>query len=84
MKTKDQKRNEIHELITTLRRNYPDWPSTFGPCSNDCGRNARGSGLCAYCCEDRLAQLTSKELASELHKHILGQRMCIDEMIECF
>ncbi len=64
-------KRELYDIIHDLQRNYPGFPSTFGPCINQCGNHARGGGYCADCCEKQLASLTgSKKLASELHFHI--------------
>ena len=59
-------------LIGGLLRQYPYWPSTFGPCNTDgCSESARGSGYCANCFEKKLAEfIGNKELASELHRAI--------------
>lgn len=61
---------DIRNAIWNIRRQYPESPSTFGPCVNDCGSGtpARGCGPCINCCVEELAKLTSEEDAKEFHK----------------
>ena len=56
--------------MTKIRRNYLDWCSTFGPCSNACGNRGRGSGLCGNCYEELLADQCGRHLAAEYHHKV--------------
>lgn len=48
----------LEMALRDLWRNYPEWPSTFGPCHNpDCKKSGRGSGLCAQCVTDCIAEI---------------------------
>ena len=68
------KYEQVTDLIHQLHRNYPNWPSTFGPCKNGCEKMARGSGSCADCIEKKIAKITDDPiLASKLHHHIQEQ-----------
>lgn len=64
------KEYEVETLIYELTRSYPYWPSTFGPCSEGCGKSARGCGKCADCLEKMLAERVGDELAWEIHAAI--------------
>lgn len=59
----------FERLIYDLRRQFPDWPSTFGPCViHGCTLRARGGGLCSECLRDCLSELTGQPaLATRLH-----------------
>lgn len=60
-----------YDLIRGLEGNYPDWPSTFGPCWTDnCSNGARGAGLCADCYEVELCKAIGPTLSQELHDAI--------------
>lgn len=61
----------LHELIYQLRRNYPEYPGTFGNCSTDgCKKAGSGCGKCADCCEKEIAELTGlSQEAAQLHKN---------------
>ena len=53
---KQSKADQAFGLFQSLMRQYPLWPSTFSTC--DCGRaGARGSGKCALCIKEELAEL---------------------------
>ncbi|MCP3921297.1 MAG: hypothetical protein GY714_01800 [Desulfobacterales bacterium] len=58
------------EYCNGILRNYPMWPSTFGPCRDMCGNSGRGSGLCADCSEKELAKVVGYSLANEYHLSI--------------
>lgn len=66
---------KIEEIIYRLRRNYPLYPSTFNPCLNPgCKDSARGNGICASCCEKRLAEVSGEpEASSEFHEAVKDQ-----------
>ncbi len=61
---------KFNNLLYELRRNYPQYPSTFGVCSKfECNNSARGSGRCASCIADEIAELLGDEdLAMDIHK----------------
>ena len=63
------KEEQARENMRGIDRNYPGFPSTFGACANECGsgKGARGSGLCADCYEDLLAEQCGRQLAVEYH-----------------
>ena len=63
------KLERLQHLIRVIRRNYPEYPTTFGPCSEEgCDKDARGSGMCPYCAEAELAALTElPSVAFEFH-----------------
>ena len=42
------------DLVYLLDRNYPVGATTFGPCSEGCGKPSRGSGFCKQCIIDEL------------------------------
>lgn len=50
------------DIIHQMQRQFVEWPSTFGPCDNDCGRPARGGGQCLHCLTEELAIKTDKPL----------------------
>ncbi|NOY72175.1 MAG: hypothetical protein GXP14_07325 [Gammaproteobacteria bacterium] len=60
---------EFNSILHEMRRNYPHSPTTFGICCVEgCKNHARGSGKCAYCCEEEMATvLNSSELAGQIH-----------------
>jgi len=62
----------IDSLINDLRRNYPDWPSTFSQCMNEgCVNGARGGRQCIECIFNELMELTGNDSHVEiLHEHI--------------
>ena len=62
--------SNVRELVDTIKYNYHLWPATWGPCSNNCGENARGSGLCKNCAEDKLADIVGINRAMELHSAV--------------
>ena len=66
------KEAKARENMRGIDRNYPDGCSTFGPCLNKCGsgKGARGSGLCADCYEDLLAEQCGAKLAKEYHQKV--------------
>jgi len=55
----DGDRERMLEMaLRDLWRNYPEWPSTFGPCHNpECDGSGRGSGFCAKCVTEGLADI---------------------------
>ena len=64
--------NEVWRLLGDLWRQYPRWPSTFGPCSNKCGSGhaGRGCGPCRACAEKELAKHIGEVGAREYHSAI--------------
>jgi hypothetical protein len=65
----------LESMISALWKNYPEWPSTFGPCSEKCGGSGRGSGPCASCVELAIGILVGDPLAaSGLRRHIVDAR----------
>lgn len=61
---------QFYQALYNLRRNYPNTISTWGRCCNDyCENDARGSGYCADCSEEMLAEVIgSKEIAAGIHQ----------------
>lgn len=60
----------VETCINDLIRQYPTWPSTFSTC--ECKRHAaRGSGPCAQCIEEKIAEVVGKPLAWELHQAVI-------------
>lgn len=71
----DCKETALERMISDLWRNYPEWPSTFGPCSEKCGGYGRGSGPCASCVERAIGILVGDDLAAcGLRRHIVDAR----------
>jgi hypothetical protein len=66
----DNDRKRMLEMaLRDLWRNYPEWPSTFGPCHNhDCNGSGRGSGLCAQCVTDCIAEIVGMNGPAESMK----------------
>ena len=62
------KQAKAREHMRGIGRNYPDGCTTFGACQNKCGNSGRGSGLCANCYEDLLAEQCGARLAKEYHQ----------------
>lgn len=62
---------EIEPLRQSLWRQYPNWPSTFNPCSAlGCKNSAHGGGLCSAHIERKLAGFVGEELAEEYHEAV--------------
>ncbi len=76
--------DKLQKAFRDLWRNYPGWPSTFGPCSQKCKEEAygRGSGPCADCCEKELADLVGPRYAHEYHVSIKELRELEKDMLE--
>ena len=68
--------SQARDHMATIRRNYPGFSSTFGPCSNECGNSGRGSGLCGECGEKLLAELSTPRLAQNYHMAVQHQAKC--------
>lgn len=50
-------KEQLSRLLDALHRQFPDWSSTFGPCSTeDCNESARGSGLCKHCITKKIGE----------------------------
>ena len=62
----------VWRLLGDLWRQYPRWPSTFGPCSRQClsGHAGRGSGPCKDCIEADLAKFIGEDGARQYHSAI--------------
>lgn len=82
MKTKRSDVDVAFDHIQGLRRNYPDFPSTFNTCSDKCKKMARGAGDCADCQEKKLAKLSTPELAKAYHEAFKHMREKQKEMID--
>ena len=70
-------RNTLDDLINTIWRNYPEWPTTFSPCSTEyCDEWSRGGYLCIECCLEKIKNLLKgsddeKDLiVNQLHQSI--------------
>lgn len=52
-------------LLGLIMRQYPLWPSTFGPCCNEgdgqAHVSARGGGYCLYCLHRELERRIGKD-----------------------
>jgi hypothetical protein len=60
----DCRESALERMISDLWRNHPEWPSTFGPCSEGCGGSGRGSGPCADCIERAIGLLVGQPMAA--------------------
>jgi hypothetical protein len=71
----DCRESALERMISDLWQNYPEWPSTSGPCSEKCGGSGRGSGPCACCVERAIGILVGDALAAcGLRRHIVDVR----------
>ncbi|WP_263082170.1 hypothetical protein [Endozoicomonas sp. Mp262] len=63
---------KIADIKHKLRRQYPLGMTTWGVCSHhtECKNAARGSGHCASCCENELANLIGSDLATQYHNAV--------------
>lgn len=69
------RQSALERMISDLWRNYPECPSTFGPCSEKCGGSGRGSGPCASCIERAIGKMVGDDLAAcGLRRHIADAR----------
>jgi len=77
------KEAEFNTALYNLRRNYPNYISSFGSCSTEgCSNSARGSGKCAVCCENEIADIIgNKELAHKIHEHTREVAHSIDNAL---
>ena len=67
-------------LLWSLRRQYPEYPSTFSTCQR-CGNNpARGGGACASCIESDIAEISTPLLAAKLRGAIHNQASVISDI----
>jgi hypothetical protein len=64
------KERKFNQALSNLRYNYPQGVTTWGNCCTDgCSNPARGSGKCAVCCENEIADIIgSPLLANEIHE----------------
>lgn len=75
--------DRMYPHIEGIRRNYPDWPSTFSKCSTEECRNlGRGAGMCAYCHEKKLAEFVGEDLAKEFHNSVHQEITVIAKMFD--
>jgi hypothetical protein len=58
----------VDDLLRVYRRNHPDRDVTWAPCSQGCGRGARGGGTCGDCAFAELARRFGREEARKLCK----------------
>ena len=72
LNTKAELESQIAHAKYLVRRNLPAWPSTFGPCANECGRGkgGRGRGPCLDCAMDELSLLIGKDAADSYEAEI--------------
>jgi hypothetical protein len=63
--TAGDRERSLDAMIHDLRRNHPLWPSTFSTCpTTGCSNGARGSGVCAVCLVEAIAELTGESDAA--------------------
>ena len=55
----------LERIIADLWYQYPQWPSTFSGCADDCGDGARGGALCTQCVTSALAELVGEARAAK-------------------
>ncbi len=60
------------DYMGIIEYNHHLYPSTWGKCRNDCGRDARGSGLCISCARDKLAEFIGLIDACDFVSHVKG------------
>lgn len=78
-----KKLRDFDTALHALRRQYPDYPSTFGRCSTEgCNNGGRGSGKCSDCIEIKLSHLVGLEKAKQLHDAIRLQAAINNEIRE--
>lgn len=74
--------DDVWQLIQSLARNYPTWPSTFSTCP-ECGKHSgRGGGPCAFCIEIELAKVIGEVEARKLHEAIQNQAYAISIILD--
>lgn len=74
--------DEADKLCSDIIYNYPAWPSTFSPCPNCKTGSARGSGLCADCLTERLADKAGRSLAVMFHQSVKHMASIRDQIHE--
>ncbi len=74
--------DKAYDHIAGIRRNYPDWPSTFNECiTESCRIQARGGGLCAFCHQAELAKYVGGAEARKFHQAVQEEAaICADLM----
>jgi hypothetical protein len=77
--TSGNRQRALDAMIHDLRRNHPLWPTTFSTCPTDgCSNGARGSGVCAICLVEAIAELTGQsDAAINLEHSMLAQTRAI-------
>lgn len=64
------KEDDLNDLIYGLHRQFPDWPSTFGPCLTDgCNESARGSVYCKHCITKEIGEIVGYPTARKYLFH---------------
>ena len=81
---KQEKKDRFYQLLHAIQHNYPtgNLQCTMGPCSDGCGRTARGSGLYPDCCEKEMAELIGEVCAGNIHAYISSQQIFIRQAID--
>jgi hypothetical protein len=74
----------LEMALYDLWRNYPEWPSTFGPClSPECDGCGRGSGFCAKCVTGGIADIVgSSDNAEAMRRVIENARQTANKLRE--
>jgi len=75
---------KAQDYMNIIEYNHHLYPSTWGKCKNDCGNDARGSGLCVQCAENELSKIVGSEASSTFVNDVkkLHRTKCdIQEMI---
>lgn len=50
----------LNEIRNDIWRQFPSWPSTFGPCHCGGRKPARGGGICLDCAKVELADIVGQ------------------------
>lgn len=74
--TKQEKLNRFYYLLSQLRQQYPGRDVTFSTCPK-CKVNSSRRGRCAECIELDIAEITTPNLAHDLHCAIKAQAEAI-------
>ncbi len=72
--------NKLNKLIYDIRYQTPVGVTTTGPCSNGCGKPARGSEKCKMCLTRDLSELVGLRLAGEFCAATVKTRDLVAEM----
>ena len=72
-----------NEIAQDIRRQFPSYPATFGPCVNGCeGEVARGSGPCLQCLADELVRVAGFEPAWRFINPTVQAAKALSEIME--